>query len=707
MLDLLLAALWSLGGLIGALPDGRFEWVAGPLAAAGWGITAGKAGLRQLLVARRPVSYMLLGGVWLAASGMLMAAGTSPKDAVLPACAVAVALLYLLERRSAVQSHAMIAASFVAAVIGATRDPSARMLPLFVPFLVLLVLCLALAHQEWVLQRLRRAAHEGYLLAAQVPGYAGTRTGLAPTVSVVAMTTTVAALVLYLVVPHVRWKQPDDRRGTGGSGSQGASGLTDRLSLRGMHELKLDHRVALRMKLARGGANFRPSLPMRLRGTVVDATNGTEWWSTASWRTRRDENDGKKDNWVTLMADPADPVMQECEIEATGDTAIVSLPEVAEVAGATASVDDHGAVRLPSPATGGRRVYRVISDAAGTDPRTFEAQPRSPHPRYLMLPRGKDPDILQVARDVAGNAATAVRKAALIEHWLQANFEYSTEFDPSGESDPVRALLFSEKRGYCVHFAAAMAVMLRCLDIPCRVAQGLYGGEWSDREQLSMFRFSDAHAWVEVWLGPRAGWVPFDPTPRTQDDAGEDPSEFARNAPDPSSPEPQRREASRTSSPFSTEPLTSLNLERQAQWLRALRRLFLDAWDSRLGKAVVLFAVFSFSLVLTWHLLPRHERNRLRAALTGAPAADAAFWDEFVTLAGRAGFRRGRGETPFEFAKRVERSYPGAGRVALALYAVRFGGRDAAEKSAEARPVLDGIRKAQAGKAPPAETPQA
>jgi hypothetical protein len=313
---------------------------------------------------------------------------------------------------------------------------------------------------------------------------------------------------------------------------------------------------------------------------------------------------------------------------------------------------------------------------------------------------------------VTYGAATAARKAALIEGWLQANFEYSTEFDPSGESDPVRALLFAEKRGYCVHFAAAMAVMLRTLDIPCRVAQGLYGGEWSEREQLCMFRFSDAHAWVEVWLGPRAGWVPFDPTPRLHLGGGgeENPEDFAGGAPVADNQVGNQRNPRRPPVSFSTEPLTALDLQRQAQWLRWLQKLFADAWDSTFGRGIACFIAFSFSLLITWNLLPRHERDRLSAVFVGGPGASTGFWNEFLTLARRAGFRAGPGETPFEFAKRVERAYPGAGRVALALYAVRFGGKDAREKTAAARPVLDAIRRAQAGKSrasPGAETPRA
>ena len=66
------------------------------------------------------------------------------------------------------------------------------------------------------------------------------------------------------------------------------------------------------------------------------------------------------------------------------------------------------------------------------------------------------------------------------------------------------------KTGYCQHFAGAMAVMLRLLGIPARVAAvflpGSYHGDfWQVTDH-------DAHTWVEVWFRG-LGWLPFDPTP--------------------------------------------------------------------------------------------------------------------------------------------------------------------------------------------------
>ena len=66
------------------------------------------------------------------------------------------------------------------------------------------------------------------------------------------------------------------------------------------------------------------------------------------------------------------------------------------------------------------------------------------------------------------------------------------------------------KTGYCQHFAGAMALMLRLLGIPARVAAGFVPGHYQD--DFWQVTDHDAHTWVEVWFRGY-GWLPFDPTP--------------------------------------------------------------------------------------------------------------------------------------------------------------------------------------------------
>jgi hypothetical protein len=57
-----------------------------------------------------------------------------------------------------------------------------------------------------------------------------------------------------------------------------------------------------------------------------------------------------------------------------------------------------------------------------------------------------------------------------------------------------------------------MAVLLRELWIPSRVATGYLGGTANPLTGWLVVRASDAHAWVEAWI-PGQGWTIYDPTP--------------------------------------------------------------------------------------------------------------------------------------------------------------------------------------------------
>lgn len=67
------------------------------------------------------------------------------------------------------------------------------------------------------------------------------------------------------------------------------------------------------------------------------------------------------------------------------------------------------------------------------------------------------------------------------------------------------------KKGFCQYYAATMAVILRDLGIPTRIAQGFLPGARDRNAATEQVLFSNAHAWVEVYF-PGYGWLPFDPT---------------------------------------------------------------------------------------------------------------------------------------------------------------------------------------------------
>jgi transglutaminase-like putative cysteine protease len=67
------------------------------------------------------------------------------------------------------------------------------------------------------------------------------------------------------------------------------------------------------------------------------------------------------------------------------------------------------------------------------------------------------------------------------------------------------------KRGYCMQYATAMAMLLREAGVPARIALGFLPGDRDIATGVETIRAGGAHAWVEVWF-PGFGWYAFDPT---------------------------------------------------------------------------------------------------------------------------------------------------------------------------------------------------
>ncbi len=131
----------------------------------------------------------------------------------------------------------------------------------------------------------------------------------------------------------------------------------------------------------------------------------------------------------------------------------------------------------------------------------------------LALPR-IDPEIKRIAEQRAGSG-TPYEKAVALRNWLRSpEFSYSTQAPGDGRTDGGQDAILAflqRKSGYCVHFASAMAVMARTLNIPARVAVGFLPGSNNGNGSWTV-RVSDAHAWPELYF-TGIGWVRFEPTP--------------------------------------------------------------------------------------------------------------------------------------------------------------------------------------------------
>jgi transglutaminase-like putative cysteine protease len=242
---------------------------------------------------------------------------------------------------------------------------------------------------------------------------------------------------------------------------------------------------------------------------------------------------------------------------------------------------------------------------------------------------GVDRRVIDLARQLTGGASTSFDKAIALQDYFTgptSAFHYSLQTAPGNGDDALVDFLTIGKTGYCEQFSAAMAVMLRSVGVPARVAVGFTGGTVEgDHRAVST---SDAHAWVEAWF-PGYGWLIFDPTPLTdgrtivppyvaQAEAeeaaaasaapGADPGSDARQAPAPQdvpTPQPVAPDVPAPATQGAGLPLGLLVL----------------------GTCVLLVACLAF---LPLALRTRDRRRRLAATAAGGPEAAAAAWAELL-----------------------------------------------------------------------------
>jgi len=280
------------------------------------------------------------------------------------------------------------------------------------------------------------------------------------------------------------------------------------------------------------------------RASTLDLFTADRWFEDLSWLARVTKGDAVP---VDRLA-PEDAssestwLEQRVEVKALVDDRLVATgTPVALDAGAVGPVFvlSGGVLRAADALDRGVR-YRVWSYAPDPAPAALaRSRPRYPGTlaRYLVVDgrrfprfgaRGRDgvvDDILgdesyalgaygplyAAARRVAGGAHSPYEAVLALESWFRqrGGFVYD-EQPPRVAGAPLVEFVTRTKAGYCQHFAGAMALMLRMLGVPARVAVGFTSGTRDDGKWIVADR--DAHAWVEVWFAGQ-GWVTFDPTP--------------------------------------------------------------------------------------------------------------------------------------------------------------------------------------------------
>ena len=220
------------------------------------------------------------------------------------------------------------------------------------------------------------------------------------------------------------------------------------------------------------------------------------------------ENNGANADTALASLLPSNLRLQDVRREdgrVVGAVLIEALPSPADVL----------SVRKPGGEFESSQPYKVsslISLARPEDLRSADGEyPIYVLDRYTRLPATVPDRVHRLARDMTSGEVTSYDKAKAIEHYLKT-IPYNLSIEPPPfDADGVDHFLFDQKQGYSEYFASAMAVLLRSVGVPARVAAGYTLG---DELEPGVFAVTDSHshAWVEVYF-PGYSWIAFEPTP--------------------------------------------------------------------------------------------------------------------------------------------------------------------------------------------------
>ncbi|MBF0395370.1 MAG: DUF3488 domain-containing transglutaminase family protein [Desulfobacterales bacterium] len=132
--------------------------------------------------------------------------------------------------------------------------------------------------------------------------------------------------------------------------------------------------------------------------------------------------------------------------------------------------------------------------------------------RAIHIPRYTNPKSIELGKKWGyenKDKEELIYKA--LNYFKKNEFAYTLSPPRLDKINVIDDFLFRTKKGYCEHFAASFALLMRASGIPSRVVIGYQGAEFNPIGNYYIIRQSDAHAWVEVWLDKK-GWVRIDPT---------------------------------------------------------------------------------------------------------------------------------------------------------------------------------------------------
>src|ERR1022692_3201309 len=290
-------------------------------------------------------------------------------------------------------------------------------------------------------------------------------------------------------------------------------GFSNQVNLGDIGEIQTSSRPMMHIRMESAQAVG----PMKWRGAALIDFDGKRWTNPS----RKPEIIPVENGHVVLappgLPPPGRRINYHVELEALENDTLffAGTPEILDLRAPVLYRSETSSFRLGHAVPQGfpYDVYSLLDDPPERAPVLYPPPVLRLAERevYLQLP-ALDSRIGELARSFAAGGAGDLARARAIERHLRSTYGYTLELPDREVADPLANFLFVRRKGHCEYFASSMAVMLRSLGIPSRLATGFQSGLYNPVSELWLVRASDAHSWVEAWI-PGYGWTTFDPTP--------------------------------------------------------------------------------------------------------------------------------------------------------------------------------------------------
>jgi transglutaminase-like putative cysteine protease len=345
-----------------------------------------------------------------------------------------------------------------------------------------------------------------------------------------------------------------------------------------------------------------------------------------------------------------------------------------------------GLLTAPAPVEERLR-YRLASF------KSYRFPPLSPWERQLALqlpeaPSSKVQALVDRLRPPSGRPEDFA--LAVLHYFRDQGFRYTLSPGTLGDR-PIEEFLFATRAGFCEHYAATFAYLMRVAGIPARIVGGYLGGFVNPRGRFLEVYQANAHAWVEIWIeGP--GWVRVDPTvavaPRYVEQVQDLADPLSAAIPPASEPAADSRSAAAQA--------------RADIWRKLVRSglIFWSSLDHRWHVWVLSYDRQAQRLLLAtlaerWPLLTVAALLALvgfKARSGGEPDPLLRAYRAFLQHMSRLGLTKTAQETPWDFARRAATRLPAEAtrihRITEAFIRGRYGRGSALEAAQEIRRLL-------------------